>query len=169
MTDSGGQTLAFADVFIRFKATIRGNHMHFSTRFVLAGFLSAAFAASTLAQEVTGQIGLELNHVQATQDGGCRLSIIATNGLQRPIDQLGLEMVAFNTDGLVDQFLRLDFSRISAGKTKVLQFDLAGKSCESLSRLHINDVLNCVPPAITDVYCPDLLDLKNRTPIEFGD
>ncbi|WP_133192613.1 hypothetical protein [Labrenzia sp. 011] len=118
---------------------------------------------------MTGKIGLELNHVQPTQDGGCRLSVIATNGLERPIDQLGLEMVAFNTDGLVDQFLRLDFSRISAGKTKVLQFDLAGKPCDGLSRLHINDVLNCVPPSITDVYCLDLLDLKNRTPIQFGD
>jgi len=144
--------------------------MHFfSVRFLLAGLMSFACAVTGLAQEVTGKISLELNHVQPTQDGGCRLSIIATNGLERPMDQLGLEMVAFNTDGLVDQFLRLDFSRISAGKTKVLQFDLAGKSCDSLSRLHINDVLNCVPPSITGVYCPDLLDLKNRTSIEFGD
>ncbi len=29
--------------------------------------------------------------------------------------------------------------------------------------------MNCVPASITDVYCPDLLDLSNRTPIEFGD
>ncbi|MDN3719154.1 hypothetical protein QW131_07825 [Roseibium salinum] len=136
----------------------------------MLGLISLSFAAPGAAQEVTGKIGLELNHVQATQDGGCRLSIIATNGLERPINELGLEIVAFNTEGLVDQFLRLDFfSRISAGKTKVLQFDLAGKACDSISRLHINDVLNCVPPSITDVYCPDLLELKNRTPIEFGD
>lgn len=131
--------------------------------------MSICFVAPGAAQEVTGKIGLELNHVQPTQDGGCRLSIIATNGLERPISELGLEIVAFNTEGLVDQFLRLDFSRISAGKTKVLQFDLAGKACDSISRLHINDVLNCVPPSITDVYCLDLLDLTNRTPIRFGD
>ncbi|MES0882274.1 hypothetical protein [Roseibium sp. SCP14] len=124
---------------------------------------------SVQAQEISGKIGLELNHVQPTQDGGCRLSVIATNGLERPMNQLGLEMVAFNSEGLVDQFLRLDFSRISAGKTKVLQFDLAGKACDSISRLHINDVLNCVPPSITDVYCPDLLEIKNRTSIQFGD
>ena len=85
------------------------------------------------------------------------------------MNQLGLEIVAFNTDGLVDQFLRLEFSRISAGKTKVLQFDLAGKACDSLSRLHIYDVLICVPASVTDVYCPDLLDLGNRTAIQFGD
>ncbi|MHA7772614.1 hypothetical protein [Roseibium sp. M-1] len=127
------------------------------------------FSTATHAQDVTGKVSLELNQLQPTADGGCRLSIIATNGLERSMDQLGLEMVAFNKDGLVDQFLRLKFSRISAGKTKVLQFDLAGKSCDSLSRLHINDVMNCVPPSITDVYCPDLLDLGNRTPIEFGD
>ena len=129
----------------------------------------AVLAAPVQAQQVTGKISLELNQLQPTTDGGCRLSIIATNGLERPMDKLGLEMVAFNKDGLVDQFLRLQFSRISAGKTKILQFDLAGKACDSLSRLHINDVMNCVPPSITDVYCPDLLDLSNRTPIEFGD
>lgn len=143
--------------------------MRLMFRIFMLGLISISFAAPGAAQEVTGKIGLELNHVQATQDGGCRLSIIATNGLERPINELGLEIVAFNTEGLVDQFLRLDFSRISAGKTKVLQFDLAGKACDSISRLHINDVLNCVPPSITDVYCPDLLELKNRTPIEFGD
>ncbi|WP_051645358.1 hypothetical protein [Labrenzia sp. DG1229] len=143
--------------------------MRFLTQIFLLGYLCAAIAAPAHAQEPTGKISLELNHVQPTQGGGCRLSIIATNGLERPISQLGLEIVAFNTEGLVDQFLRLDFSRISAGKTKVLQFDLAGKACDGLSRLHINDVLNCVPASVTDVYCPDLLDLKNRTPIQFGD
>jgi len=136
---------------------------------IFSAFAFALIATSAQAQDVTGKISLELNQLQPTADGGCRLSIIATNGLERPMDQLGLEMVAFNKDGLVDQFLRLKFSRISAGKTKVLQFDLAGKSCDGLSRLHINDVMNCVPPSITDVYCPDLLELGNRTPIEFGD
>lgn len=143
--------------------------MRFSVRNLVIGCLFAASTVSVQAQEISGKIGLELNHVQPTQDGGCRLSVIATNGLERPMNQLGLEMVAFNSEGLVDQFLRLDFSRISAGKTKVLQFDLAGKACDSISRLHINDVLNCVPPSITDVYCPDLLEIKNRTSIQFGD
>ena len=120
------------------------------------------------AQELTGKIRLELNHVQPTQDGGCRLSIIATNGLERPISQLGLEIVAFNKNEQVDQFLRLEFSRISSGKTKVLQFDLADKPCDGLSRLHINDVQNCVPASVTDVYCLDLLELGNKTAVKFG-
>jgi len=146
-----------------------GGYMRIPACLILFGYVLAVLAAPAQAQDPTGKISLELNHVQPTQDGGCRLSVIATNGLERPINQLGLEIVAFNVDGLVDQFLRLDFSRISAGKTKVLQFDLAGKACDSLSRLHINDVLNCVPASVTDVYCPDLLDLKNRTAIQFGD
>jgi len=143
--------------------------MRFSVRLFITALACSAMAASAQAQDLNGKIALELNHVQPTQDGGCRLSIIATNGLERPMNQLGLEMVAFNKDGLVDQFLRLEFSRISAGKTKVLQFDLAGKACDSISRLHINDVRNCVPASVKDVYCPDLLELSNKTPIQFGD
>lgn len=146
-----------------------GIFMRLPVRSFILAIACAAFPVQGMAEGVTGKIGLELNHVQPNDAGGCRLSIIATNGLERPMNQLGLEIVAFNKDGLVDQFLRLDFSRISAGKTKVLQFDLAGKSCESLSRLHINDVLNCVPPSIQDVYCPDLLELGNRTAVQFGD
>lgn len=134
---------------------------------VLAMVLGTVFPAQ--AQDLSGKISLELNQLQQIDGGGCRMSIIATNGLERPMDQLTLEMVAFDKDGLVDQFLALKFSRISAGKTKILQFALAGKACDSISRLHVNNVTNCVPPSITDVYCPDLLDLSNRTPIRFGD
>ncbi|WP_420415067.1 hypothetical protein [Roseibium sp.] len=122
-----------------------------------------------IAQDVSGKIGLELNHVQPNQAGGCRLSVIATNGLERPIDKLGLELVVFNKDGIIDRLMRLDLRRMSAGKTKVQQFDLTDVPCDGLSRLHINDVLNCVPPAITGVYCPDLLELSNRTSVQFGD
>lgn len=143
--------------------------MRFFVHWVFAAVFGVASATGAQAEAVTGKISLELNQLQPIADGGCRLSIIATNGLERPIDQLGLEMVAFDKDGLVEQFLRLKFSRISAGKTKILQFDLAGKPCDGISRLHVNNVMNCVPPSITDVYCPDLMDLGNRTPVQFGD
>ncbi|WP_422038807.1 hypothetical protein [Roseibium sp.] len=143
--------------------------MRFLTQFVAICFLSIASVTPGLAQAPTGNIKLELNRLEPMQDGGCRLSIVAQNGLERPINNLGLEVVFFDADGLIEQFLRLQFSRISAGKTRVLFFDLAGKSCDSLSRLHINDVTNCVPASITDVYCPDLLALENRTAIQFGD
>lgn len=150
---------------------ISGDYMNFN-RLAAAALLGISAIIPfqfAQAQDVSGKIGLELNHVQPNQAGGCRLSVIATNGLERPIDKLGLELVVFNKDGIIDRLMRLDLRRMSAGKTKVQQFDLTDVPCESLSRLHINDVLNCVPPAITGVYCPDLLDLSNRTNVQFGD
>lgn len=143
--------------------------MRVFVHWIFVVFFGVASAVSARAEDVTGKISLELNQLQPLADGGCRLSIIATNGLERPIEHLGLEMVAFDKDGLVEQFLRLKFSRISAGKTKILQFDLAGKPCDGISRLHVNNVMDCVPPSITGVYCPDLMDLGNRTPVQFGD
>jgi hypothetical protein len=143
--------------------------MRFPVHLFFLSLFTAAQALSAHAQDVTGKIRLELNQLQPIANGGCRLSIIATNGLERPMDELGLEMVAFDKDGLVDQFLRLKFSRISAGKTKILQFDLTGKACDGISRLHVNNVMNCVPASMPDVYCPDLLDLGNRTPVQFSD
>jgi len=136
---------------------------------VVLSLFSAVHSAPLFAQDVSGKISLELNQLQPIEGGGCRLSIIATNGLERPMDQLTLDMVFFDKDGLIDRFLALKFSRISAGKTKILQFALAERSCDSISRLHVNNVSNCVPASITDVYCSDLLALSNRTPIRFGD
>jgi len=141
-------------------------------QFAAAGlvlFASLATPGLAGAQEVTGKIGLELNHVQPNQAGGCRLSVIASNGLDRPIEKLGLELVVFNKDGIIDRLMRLELRRMSAGKSKVQQFDLPDVPCDGLSRLHINDVVNCVPPAITGVYCPDLMELSNKTTLQFGD
>lgn len=136
---------------------------------ILVSVFSLTHLTLVQAQDVSGKISLELNKLQPIDGGGCRLSIIATNGLERPMDQLTLDMVFFDKEGLVDRFLALKFSRISAGKTKILQFALAEKSCDSISRLHVNNVSNCVPASIKDVYCSDLLQLSNRTPIRFGD
>ncbi|WP_420337486.1 hypothetical protein [Roseibium sp.] len=144
--------------------------MYFRELIALISAVTAlCLLSSASAQDVAGKIELELNQVQPNQAGGCRLSVIATNGLERPIEKLGLELVVFNNEGIIDRLMRLDLRRMSAGKTKVQQFDLPDVSCNGLSRLHINDVVNCVPPAITDVYCPDLLQLSNRTSLQFGD
>lgn len=131
--------------------------------------LAVTLAGAVSAQEPTGRINLELNHIKPTDDGGCRLTVIARNGLERPVNKLGLEIWVFNADELADHLLRINFPRISVGKTKIIQFALADKSCESISRIHVNNVLNCVPDSVKDVYCSDLLDLSNRTPIKFGD
>ncbi|WP_306148624.1 MULTISPECIES: hypothetical protein [unclassified Roseibium] len=144
--------------------------MYFRKLIALISAVTAlCLLSSASAQDAAGKIELELNQVQSNQAGGCRLSVIATNGLERPIEKLGLELVVFNNEGIIDRLMRLDLRRMSAGKTKVQQFDLPDVSCDGLSRLHINDVVNCVPPAITDVYCPDLLQLSNRTSLQFGD
>lgn len=116
----------------------------------------------------TDKITLELNNAQDTDSGSCRLSVVATSHRPQPVDALGVEVVAFNADGLVDQFLRLDFPRMTPGRTRVLQFDLAGKRCETISRLLVNDVLNCAAPGEGDIHCADLLETSNRTAITFG-
>lgn len=142
--------------------------MRFSSLFAVLSALSTVLTAQAAAQDLSGEISLELNQAEPIETGGCRLAVVATNGLERPMNALELEVVIFDKNGLVNRFLSLEFSRISAGKTKVLQFDLA-EACNDLSRLHVNDVQNCVPPSVEDVYCPDLLKLSNRSGVAFSD
>ncbi len=161
--------LAGVKVLILRSAATRGKYMRFKYRPFVMALALLAFPANAQAQDGPGSVSLELNRVQPIESGGCRVMMIATNDLERPMTNLSLELVAFDKAGMVDQFIRVNFPRISTGKTKVLQFDLVGKACDSLSRLHVNDAQNCVPQSVQDVVCLDVLKLSNRTEIQFAD
>lgn len=149
------------------------NHVTTSTRrgMMIAAILAIHLAVPAVrAQEPVkpGEINLELNNAQQIAGGGCRLSVVVNNGLDYPLVDLGLEVVSFDAGGLVNQFLRLDFTRIASRKARILQFDLADSPCDAIGRLYVNDAVNCAPADGQSVYCMDLITLANRTKIEFG-
>jgi len=129
--------------------------------------LAAGFLVQSPVHAQERQITLELN--SAKQAGnGCRVSFIAFNGTGVVLEKTSYEMVVFDAEGLVAQFLILEFGRLPANKTKVVQFDLAEQSCDSISRLLINDVAECVSNQETSTVCLDALKTNARTEIGFG-
>lgn len=114
------------------------------------------------------EIYLELNNLQPIDSGGCRLTFIARNGRAEPIESLGVEVVVFDAEQRVDQFLVLEFSRLMSGKTKAAQFDLANRPCTEISKVLVNDILNCGPVPADGRSCTELARLENRTDIELG-
>lgn len=124
--------------------------------------LTAMFAAPALAQESSG-LTLDLNNLQS-QDGACRITFVASNSLAADLDKLGFEVVLFNTQGLVERMVALDFGAMAQGRTKVLQFNLPALDCSAVGRVLINDV-TCED---TEVECLDALALESRSEIAFG-
>ncbi|WAJ30796.1 hypothetical protein [Antarcticirhabdus aurantiaca] len=129
----------------------------------------AAVAPPQGAGENAGpEIVLQLNNLQPIQPSGCRFTFLATNNRDTPIERLGVELVVFDAQRQVDQFLVLEFTRLAAKKTKVSQFDLAERSCSDVSQLLVNDVVNCGIEEGATPTCAERVKLDNLTDIQLA-
>src|SRR5262249_35686610 len=88
--------------------------------FVL-GFLGQASAADKT-------IAIELNKA-ANTDAGCRLTFVVKNDTESLIEKVSYEIAAFDASKTVIKLLVFEFGRFPAGKTKVVEFALAGIPC----------------------------------------
>jgi len=126
---------------------------------------NVAISGVSTAQENT--FSLELNSAK-NNENGCRLTYVAKNKTGIKLDKTSYEVVVFDKDGGVSQFLILEFGKLPINKTKVVQFELNGQKCENISRLLINDVSDCEADGKTVQLCLDSLKTKSRTSIDFG-
>ncbi len=132
--------------------------------------------ASAYAQEASedaaeeASFALELNSATPTSSGSCRLTYVASNQSDTALDRTAYEVAIFDAEGVVTRLLVLEFGALIEGKTKILQFDLAGTECTAISRIVINDVAGCVQASDGEDsdLCLDGLTASSRTDIEFG-
>ncbi len=127
----------------------------------------AALSAASQEKVPSGQLSLELNTL-APSEAGCMATFMVKNELTTPLDQVAFEVVLFNTEGLVDRLMVLDFSPLDTAKTRVRQFDLPQTSCDSISRILINDAASCKGEGIVASTCIENLLTISRPGIEFG-
>jgi hypothetical protein len=112
-------------------------------------------------------LALELNAVQPA-DAGCRVTFLATNTLGASIDRAGIEMAFFTADGGIDRIVTLDFTGLTEGKTKVLQFELKDLPCDGIGRLLVNDIAACEGDGLAPDACLKGLVTTARPPVQFG-
>ena len=112
---------------------------------------------------------IELNKVQQSQDG-CRLSFIAVNRMGANLETTAMEVVFFDANDVVSEMLLLDFGRLPTDKTKVVEFVLQQQQCEQISRVLVNDVVECSSAEEQNMTqdCFNALRTSNRAEIEFG-
>lgn len=135
----------------------------------LALWLALLFGCSPMLAQAQGSAGLSIELNDAVDvNNGCRLSYVATNNAGVLLDKASFDVFTFNAEGKVAQSLVFQFGRLPAGKTKVVQFDLAGQPCASISRLLVNDINECVAEGKGSTLCIDNLQTSTRTPILFG-
>lgn len=135
--------------------------------FALLAIVFLVNPAPTGAQE--RELTIELNKMQQSQDG-CRLSFIAVNRMGANLETTAMEVVFFDASDVVSEMLLLDFGRLPSDKTKVVEFVLQQQECEQISRVLVNDVVECSSAEEQNMTqdCFSALKTSNRAEIEFG-
>lgn len=145
-------------------------------RLAFAALLSATLLPAALvpaaapAQDAAGggRFDLQLNTVEDIGET-CRLTYVARNDTGVALEATAYDVVVFDAGGAVTSRLILEFGRLPEGKTKVVQFDIAGGGCANISRLLLNDVEQCETAAGPVTSCLDALETSSRIDaIEFG-
>jgi len=137
---------------------------HFAISYFLL-CLAGAVPISAAAQAVPANLQLELNNLQ-DNDGTCRLSFLAQNKTGTTIEKAVFETVIFDSDGGVANLSLFDFRDLPTGSTRVRQFDLPGRSCDSVGKALINGASSCVVDGAESPICKDALSLSSRLTVE---
>lgn len=130
----------------------------------LAAVMSVALAGQAGAQEKA--IAIELNKATNT-DAGCRLTFVVKNDTQSLLEKTSYEIAAFDAAKTVTKLLVFEFGRLPAGKTKVVEFALAGVGCTDISRILVNTAPQCMADGSASTLCLDALKTSSLTPITF--
>lgn len=107
------------------------------------------------------RVHIELNNLQDI-DGSCRLSFLAKNETAVAIDKAVFETVIFDTNGGVASLSLFDFRDLPVERARVRQFDLPGRSCDSIGQALINGANTCVVDGADNAICTNNLFLSSR-------
>lgn len=139
------------------------------TRTFLAGSLAIFLTGtSAFAQDATPGISLELNRATPSSEGGCQLVFFGQNGLDEDFEEVTWRLAVFGADGVFRNLLGLPLGALSAGKRRVVQYNLP-TACTDLSEIIVNDVASCALAGAGDSdACLTQLTVTTRTDIAFG-
>lgn len=111
-------------------------------------------------------VAIELNKV-TNAESGCRLTFVVKNDTPSLLEKTSYEIAAFDARKTVMKLLVFEFGRLPAGKTKVVEFALAGVGCDGISRILVNNSPECVADGAASTICLDALRTTSLTQIVF--
>jgi len=121
-----------------------------------------AWGGPSLAQDNL-PLRLELNRLEARDNGACRVWFVANNPAAEAIDPLRVDLVLFGKDGVILRRLAVDVGPLPASRTSVRIFDVSAQRCEDIGQLLLNDVLACgTAEASERSRCVDRISISSR-------
>lgn len=128
--------------------------------------VAAALCLGTVsAAAQSAVVAAELNKLEQT-GADCRSYMVVANRTDAALEALSLDLVVFDTEGVIDRRLAVDLGPVAAGRTRVKVFDMAGLGCDRVSRILVNDVLSCAPDTLAGAECAAALAVSGRGPVD---
>lgn len=131
--------------------------------------LAAANAAEQAATKPPGSEAttLELNKLEA-YDKGCRAYVVVNNPSDTAYQTFKLDLVLFQTDGVIGRRFALDLAPLKAQKKTVKLFELDGIACDKIGSFLINDVMDCKADAGPAPDCLQRLTTSTLTNVQLS-
>lgn len=113
--------------------------------FVFAAIVAlgaAALSGAVSAQDAGPPVKVELNKLKAS-DTGCTIYVVVDNQTENAFKNFSLDLVLFNTSGIVDHRVSVDLGPLRKKKQVVKVFDLKDVKCGGIGRFLVNDINEC--------------------------
>ncbi|MGD8710477.1 MAG: Tat pathway signal sequence domain protein [Ectothiorhodospiraceae bacterium] len=123
---------------------------------LLTGMVTQSPAAQT--------VGVELNRLESIPDG-CRAYLVFRNEAKQTFERLQLDLVIFDSAGIISRRLAVDASPLRGGKTSVKVFDIEGVACDAIGRVLLNDVLECQIDGERQTDCVERMRASSRAEV----
>lgn len=131
------------------------------TLIAICGLAGATVSSAAEATSFT----LELNKVEPSEHG-CRIFMVADNQSETAFSALRLDLVFFQTDGVIGKRVALDLAPVKAQKRMVKAFDIDKVKCESIGSILINEVAECRADSGAIENCLSRLSLKSLSTVQ---
>ena len=131
--------------------------------------VGAAFAMLIASNSAVGSdesVLVELNKLEPSE-GDCRAYLVMENRSASAFESLKLDVVVFDTDGIVAKRLAVEAAPLPLGKTSLKVFDIGGLSCDRVGRVLLNEVMTCADDAQARGDCLELMSTSSRATISF--
>ena len=137
----------------------------YSTRPIL--FVTfAMLIASNAAIGSDESILVELNKLEPNESD-CRAYLVLENRSSSAFESLKLDVVVFDTDGIVAKRLAVEAAPLPLGKTSLRVFDIGGLPCDRVGRVLLNEVMTCADDSQARGDCLALMSTSSRARISF--
>lgn len=130
-------------------------------RSILACFGLLALSMAPLPAPAGEVLDVELNKLEQVGDV-CRAFLVIENPSGAALTSIKLDLVLFDADGVIANRFALDVAPLEAEKTSVKSFDIAAMPCGEVSRILLNDVLECEDPVGPVDRCVDRIEVSSR-------